>query len=347
MEVYECNPAARLIVEFIDSLSNWYVRRSRARFWAADWTQDKADAYWTLYECLLTLSRLAAPFLPFFSEVTWRTLVKPLAGAAESVHLASYPDADAASIDAALLDEMAATREAVSLGLSARRSQNLKVRQPLGLCELVLADACQRTGLTKHLDLVMEELNVKQVEFTDAPEQYVAYEVKANFKVLGPKFGKKMKAVAKALSEGDGASFYEQLQAGAIRIEVDGELLELTGDDVEVRLTAKEGFAAAQGKGMVVVLSTEITEALRREGWTREFIHTIQNIRKEQGLAYDARIDVEVQTDEQDIVSLIEEFRDSITHEVLAKSLSVVPGTDAEHVKIEECEIGLRVTAKT
>lgn len=345
MDAYESNPAARLIAEFIDSLSNWYVRRSRARFWAADWTQDKADAYWTLYECLLTLARLAAPFLPFFSEVTWRTLVKPLAGAAESVHLAGYPDAVAASIDTALLDEMAATREAVSLGLSARRSQNLKVRQPLGLCELVLADEGQRTGLTKHLDLIMEELNVKQVEFTGAPEQYVAYDVKANFKVLGPKFGKKMKAVAKALADGDGASFYAQWQAGAIRIEVDGERLELTGDDVEVRLTAKDGFAAAQGKAMVVVLSTGITEALRREGWTREFIHTIQNIRKEQGLAYDARIEVTVQTDDQGIATLIEEFRGSITREVLASSLTVAAGTNADRVKIEESEIGLRVMA--
>ncbi len=345
MDAYECNPAARLISEFIDSLSNWYVRRSRARFWAAEWTQDKADAYWTLYECLLTLSRLAAPFLPFFSEVTWRTLVKPLPGAAESVHLAAYPDADAASIDAALLGEMAATREAVSLGLSARRSQNIKVRQPLGLCELVLADESQRPGLTKHLDLIMEELNVKQAEFTNAPEQYVSYEVKPNFKVLGPKFGKKMKGVSKALADGDGAAFYEQLQAGAIHIDVDGERLELTGDDVEVRLTAKEGFAAAQGKGMVVVLSTEVTELLRREGWVREFIHTVQNIRKDQGLDYDARIDVAVQTDDPAIADTIEEFRGAITREVLAASLTVAPGAAAERIRIEDNEMGLRVTA--
>ncbi|MBI2436029.1 MAG: class I tRNA ligase family protein, partial [Candidatus Hydrogenedentes bacterium] len=306
------------IYEFVDSLSNWYVRRSRARFWASAWTQDKADAYWTLYDCLLKLARLAAPFTPFFAEVTWRNLAKPLPGAAESVHLTDYPDAEAAAIDQQLLDEMGVTREAVTLGLSARRAANIKVRQPLAECRLVLADVRLTEGLRKHLDLIMEELNIKHVEFTDKPEEYVSYEVRPNFKVLGPKFGKKVQAVRQALAAGDGAAFYRQLQDGSITLALDGEQLRLTGEDVEVRLTPKEGFAAAQGRQMVVVISTEITEALKREGLVRDFIRGVQELRKEKDLPYDARIQLRFSTADDYFAGVIEEFAEMIGNEVLA-----------------------------
>ena len=323
LDGYETYPAARAVTAFLDGLSNWYVRRSRARFWAGEWTQDKADAYWTLYECLLKLARLAAPFAPFFSEVTWQNLAKPLPGAASSVHLATYPTADAATVDQRLLEDMAATRDAVNLGLSARRAENIKVRQPLALCELVLTDDAMQEGLRNHLGLIVEELNIKRVEFTSKPEEYVAYEVKPNFKVLGPKFGKKVKAIGNALRQGDGAAFFRQIQEGAITLDVEGEAIELTGDDVEVRLAAKEGFAAAQGKNMVVVIATEITEELKREGWVREFIRIVQDIRKEQGLPYDARIRISAATSGQELAGVIEEYRDSIAGEVLASAIAV------------------------
>jgi isoleucyl-tRNA synthetase len=348
LDRFETYPAARAISGFVDGLSNWYVRRSRSRFWASEWSQDKADAYWTLYECLLKLSRLAAPFVPFFCETTWRNLAKPLPGAAESVHLTTYPDADAATLDRQLLDDMAVTREAVTLGLSARRAENLKVRQPLSLCELVLTDHALKPGLENHLNLIMEELNIKRIEFTDRPEDYVSYEVKPNFRLLGPKFGKKLKAIGAALSGGDGAAFYRQIQDGVIVLDVEGGKVELTAEDVEVRLTPKPGFAAAQGKNMVVVISTVITEELRREGWVREIIRLVQDLRKDQALAYDARIEVALHTTDAALLETIEHYRDAIAREVLANSIVAVPNApeDAKTAEIDQASLSVKITAR-
>lgn len=346
MEQYECNPAARAINTFIDGLSNWYVRRSRARFWGSEWTADKADAYWTLYECLLTLARLAAPFVPFFSEYSWRALAKPLPGAAESVHLASYPDADPAALDRTLLDEMATTREAVTLGLNARRQENIKVRQPLARCELVVNNAAAREGLRRHLDLIASELNIKVVEFTDTPEDYVAYEVRPDFKVLGPKFGKRLRAVQQALAQGDGAVMQQQLQEGGIPLELDGESIVLGGDEVEVRLTAKEGFTAAQGRNLVVVIGTEITPELRREGLMREVVRVIQDLRKEQSLAYTARVAVRVATEDAELASVVQEFEETIASEVLANSITVAmasPGNETTTIEGKPVRVSIAV----
>lgn len=348
LDRYETYPAARAISAFVDGLSNWYVRRSRSRFWASEWTQDKANAYWTLYECLLKLARLAAPFVPFFCETTWRNLAKPLPGAAESVHLTSYPTADENALDRKLLDDMAVTREAVTLGLSARRAENIRVRQPLGLCELVLTDAAMKEGLQNHLPLIMEELNIKRIEFTDHPENYVSYEVKPNFRLLGPKFGKKMKAIGKALADGDGAAFYRQIQEGPITLEIEGEMLELTGEDVEIRLTPKPGFAAAQGRNMVVVISTEITEELKREGWVREFIRIVQDMRKEQALAYDARLDVVVTTQDAALAETLTQYRDIISGEVLADTITLdeTLRAEAKAATIDQAELQVSFTVK-
>ncbi len=344
LDTYETYPAAREVSGFVDSLSNWYVRRSRARFWASGWSEDKADAYWTLYECLIKLARLAAPFTPFFAEVTWRNLAKPVAGAADSVHLATYPVADGATIDHGLLDQMALTREAVTLGLSARRVENIKVRQPLGLCELVVANADQRAALEKHLDLIQEELNIKEVAFTDSPEEYVSYEVRPNFKVLGPRFGKNVQQVRKALAGADGAALAAQVQDGGITIEVNGKPEVLTADEVDVRLTPKEGFAAAQGKQLVVVIATEITDELRKEGLVREVVRALQDIRKEQNLAYDARIAVTYATDDASLNEAIDGFREYIAQEVLANSLvSGAADGDAKVVTVEGSELRLLV----
>ena len=347
MENYECHPAAKAIHAFIDSLSNWYVRRSRDRFWSSGWSADKADAYWTLYECLLKLARLSAPFVPFFSEFSWRALVKPLPGAAESVHLAAYPDADPNALDRALLDEMAITREAVTLGLSARRQENIKVRQPLARCELVISNPAARDGLERHMDLITSELNIKLVEFTDTPEEYVSYEVRPDFKVLGPRFGKKMKAVQQALQQGDSALMHQQLQDGGIPLEVDGETITLSGNEVEVRLTAKEGFTAAQGRNLVVVLATEITPELRREGLMRELVRAIQDLRKEQALAYTARIEVVITTEDTELAQVARDYQNPIAAETLADSMTVAtatPGDDA--ATIEGKAVGIAIMVK-
>jgi len=321
MDTLESYPAAREVSDFVDSLSNWYVRRSRPRFWASEWSQDKADAYWTLYECLLTLARLAAPFTPFFTEVTWRNLVKPLPGAFESVHLAEYPSANAAIIDRTLLEQMAITRQAVNLGLSARRVSNLKVRQPLARCELVLSDSGKRAGLERHIDLIKEELNIKEIAFSNDPQQYVTYEVKPNFKVLGPKLGKNVKALGAVLQKTNGGELYAQLQKGSAKLEVEGQAYEFTAEELDVRLTPKPGFAAAQGRDMVVVISTKITEALKREGYAREIIRIVQDKRKAMRLAYDQRIRVTITTLSADWIAAIGEFKADIAAEVLANDI--------------------------
>ncbi|MBX3176581.1 MAG: isoleucine--tRNA ligase [Candidatus Hydrogenedentes bacterium] len=346
MDRYETYPAAREISGFVDSLSNWYVRRSRARFWASGWSADKADAYWTLYECLVKLARLAAPFTPFFAEVTWRNLVRPVPDAADSVHLAAYPEASAMNIDHGLLEEMALTREAVTLGLSARRAENIKVRQPLGLCELVVANPEHRQALESHLDLIREELNIKEVAFTDSPEDYVSYEVRPNFKALGPRFGKNVQAVRQILAKADGAALAAQVQEGGVTIEVDGRPEVLTAEEVDVRLTPREGFAAAQGKQLVVVIATEITEELKQEGLVREVVRALQDIRKDQNLAYDARIRVTIETSDDALNAAIAKHQDYIAQEVLASALACgAAGDGAKEVEIEGSAVKLGVVA--
>jgi isoleucyl-tRNA synthetase len=324
LDEYDTFAAAKAVAALVDSLSNWYVRRSRERFWASAWTSDKADAYWTLYECLLNLSRLAAPFTPFFSDVTWRNLASALPGAPESVHLTRYPEADATALDTGLLDEMAAVREAVTLGLSARRTANIKVRQPLRRCEIVVAREGLEPGLDKNRDLLMKELNIKEIHFAASPEQYVTYEVKPNFKVLGPRFGKNVQALKKVLSEGDSAEFYRSLQSGELQVQVGGEAVALSAEEVEVRLSPKDGFAAAQGRDMVVVLTTDIDDELRREGWVRDLVRLVQDYRKDLQLAYDARIVLTVATESVAFREAVEVFREFVGGEVLAQDVRLV-----------------------
>ncbi len=334
--------AARVISSFLDGLSNWYVRRSRPRFWASEWTQDKADAYWTLYECLLTFARLAAPFTPFFAESTWRNLVRPLPDAFESVHLSEYPKSksrvsrldwdlleqmDVTRQAVNLLEQMDVTRQAVNLGLSARRGANIKVRQPLRACSIVLSKPSLRPGLEAHADIIREELNLKHVDFGVDPQLFVNYEIKPNFKLLGPKLGKKLKAFSAVLASVDGALLYNRLQAeGKASFEVEGSVIELSSDELNVRLLPKEGWAAAQGPDMVVVISTEITDELRREGWARDLVRTVQDVRKDKRLAYDAQIAVTVFSTHRPFCEAIQEFHEYVQRETLAKTLDVKEG---------------------
>jgi len=321
LDNYETYPATRGLSAFLDGLSNWYVRRSRARFWASEWTQDKADAYWTLYESLLRFAQLMAPFTPFFAEVTWHNLTPALPGVPESIHLSPFPKADAAKVDTGLIEAMAAVRDAVNLGLSARRAVNIKVRQPLGLCRIIVANQVVREALENNAALLLEELNIKEIEFAENPEAYVSYEVKPNFKVLGPRFGARVKEIAGALSRGNGADFFCQLQQKhALDLPLAQDTVLLSEEEVDVRMQAREGFAAAQSQSMVVVLSTHITEDLRQEGWAREFIRGVQDLRKEHDLPYDARIRLTIATDDMVLKKALQRFENAIAGEVLACS---------------------------
>jgi isoleucyl-tRNA synthetase len=254
---------------------------------------DKLDVHWTLYECLVALAKLLAPFLPYATEGMWQNLVcRPFPdGEAESVHLCDYPEPDTEAIDRALSRAMGAVRDLVSLGLQVRTAQKLRVRQPLAVAELVLADSDLGSALSGYLDLIRDELNVREVHFVPNADEYVTYNVAPNFRALGPRVGKRMPALKKALAEADGATLLAQLEVdGRVTLQIDGEELSLSSDEIGVSLKARPGFAAAAGSSGVVVLSTTLTDELIAEGLFREILNRIQTFRKELDLEYTGRI---------------------------------------------------------
>jgi isoleucyl-tRNA synthetase len=321
MDAYDNFAACGAITDFVDALSNWYVRRSRDRFWSADkQSTDKLDAYWTLYECLLTTSKLVAPFVPYLAEAIWQNLAGTPFGdrVRQSVHLADFPEPAAAAIDDDLSDRMALVREIVSLGRAARMGAKLKVRQPLAKVEVILADRTHQGWLQDHAALIAEELNVKQVEYTEKADQYITYTVLPDLKRLGPRLGKQLPELKKHLASVDAAGLLARLEKeGSVTFDLPGGAVTLDSQDLQVRLQAKEGWAAAQGAGCVVVLSTDIDEHLIAEGLARELVHAIQNIRKDQNLEYTARIEVGLVTADQGLGDAADRFRDYVQGETL------------------------------
>jgi isoleucyl-tRNA synthetase len=324
MDRYENYPACRRLVEFVDALSNWYVRRSRDRFWKSGTDADKTAAYVTLWRCLAITSELIAPFVPFFAETLYQNLVRAqMPELEESVHLRDYPQADPTQIDRRLIEEMALVREIASLGRAARMDARLKVRQPLSVVELVLADASHREWLEGHLALIADELNVKSVEFAADADRYVTYEVRPNFKAIGPKFGPLAPKIKAALGKANAADLRRQLdEAGKASLVVEGQSVELTPDDVQVTLKAREGWAAAQGRQVVVVLSAELTPELKAEGLARDFVHLVQTARKERRLDYQDRIRIRVSAPGP-VAEAITKYSDYIRGETLATELTM------------------------
>ena len=328
MDAFDNYNACAAIHSLVDGLSNWYVRRSRDRFWAGDSTaSDKLDAYWTLYETLIEVTKLVAPFTPFLAETLWRRLSEPFGDRVlSSVHLCDYPIPDPGRVDDGLSAAMRLLREIASLGRAARADAKLKVRLPLSKVQVVLADDSLIGWLQDHDELVREELNVKSVEYTTGGADYVQYSVVPNFKRLGPKVGRQVPAVKKALAEADGNALLTELQThGKVSLELPEGPIELDDEDVEVRLRAREGWAAAQGSGCVVVLNTEVTDDLRREGLAKDLIRTIQNARKEIGCQYTDRIEVGIETDDDKVRAAVEGHRQLISSETLANRLALEP----------------------
>ncbi len=333
-------------------MSNWYVRRSRDRFWSSEKAQgstDKSDAYWTLYECLLTTCKLIAPFVPFLAEQMWQNLAveafrRPFTGestAEESVHLCDYPTGNPAAIDEELSLRMALMREVVSLGRSARMGAKLKVRQPLSQVEVVLANDAHQAWLEEHAALICAELNVKRVQFTENAEQYITYTVLPDLKRLGPRLGKRLPALKKFLANADGGRLLGELQAKAtITLPLSDGPVTLDADDVQVRLQAKQGWAAAQGHDVVVVLSTGLTPELIGEMLAREEIRVIQDKRKELNLDFTDRINIAIKTDSQELAGASGANTPYICSETLA--LNLVPGElpNAPNVSVFDVSIG-------
>ncbi|MEQ8836232.1 MAG: DUF5915 domain-containing protein, partial [Lacipirellulaceae bacterium] len=334
MDEYDNYNACQAIIAFVDALSNWYVRRSRDRFWAKD-KQDpgKLDAYWTLYECLLTTTKMIAPFVPFLAESLWQQLSLD---SEESVHLCSYPESNAEAIDETLSERMDLVRLISSLGRNARTSAELKVRQPLAKVEVILADPAHQEWLAEHAAVIEEELNVKAVEFSDQPEKYVDYQVLPNFKLLGKKLGKLIPKVKQALGKADGAALLAEMKANdKVTLDIEGDSVELTDEEIEVRLTAKEGWAAANDRGVVVVLATDLTEDLIAEGLARDLVRVIQDRRKELGCEFTDRIEVGVVTDSELLKQAVEQFNEYLASETLSETVSAEGLSDVDPVEIK------------
>ena len=344
LDAYDNFNACAALTAFVDALSNWYVRRSRDRFWAEDkHDPGKLDAYATLYECLLTTTKLIAPFAPFLAETMWQNLAVsaapvgnalhgvPSAEVPESVHLCDYPTADASAIDEALSTQMNLVRDIVSLGRSARMGAKLKVRQPLTKVELCLAQPAHRRWLEDHAPLIREELNVKKVEFAARADEYVAYTVLPDLKKLGPKLGKRLPLVKQALAKVDAAALLQQLEsAKRATLELSDGPLVLEADEVQVRLQAKPGWAAAHGTAGVVVVSTEVTPELAAEGLARDFVHAIQNVRKDLNCEYTDRIRIGV----VGAAPAVRQFADYVRGETLAAAIVFEPLAGVEPIDV-------------
>ena len=348
MDAYDNYGACARLTEFTDALSNWYVRVCRDRYWSGEQSDDKTDAYWTLYECLTTMCKLIAPFVPFLAEEMWQNLAVASFGnrTVESVHLCDYPEGESKVIDEELSERVALMREIVSLGRSARMGAKLKVRQPLSLVEIVLADAKHLDWLKEHAAMIADELNVKRVEFTQKAEQYITYTVLPDLKRLGPRLGKRLPSLRKLLNEADGGQLLASMEAdGKLTFDLPGGSVELDGDDIQVRLQAKEGWAAAQGRQCVVVLATELTDDLIAEGIAREVVRAVQERRKEMGCEFTDRIAVGIVTDDAPLNDAVKQFIDYIRGETLAVELGLkaVDGSEPVELKLAGYEIKLYV----
>ena len=280
-----------VVEPFLDDLTNWYVRRSRRRFWKSEHDSDKQTAYATLYHVLVTLCKLLAPVTPFATEVMYQNLVRSVQpGAQASVHHCEWPQADAAAVDEKLLDQMALARRIASLGLGARGSANIKVRQPLAKVLVYVGDV--KGELTDELAaIVTDELNVKAFEFVAEEGKLVSYRLLPDNKLLGPRFGPKFPKVRAALAAADAAAVAGRVRAGLpVTLTVDGESVELAPEEILVQTQPSAGLAVAADKGVTVAVDATITPDLRAEGLAREIVRRIQTMRKDAGFSIDDRI---------------------------------------------------------
>ena len=319
MAAYELTRVVRGIQAFvIDELSNWYVRRTRERFWGPEMDADKKAVYRTLWEVLLAVAQLMAPFAPFLAEEIYQNLEQSRDGLA-SVHLAPYPVAEEDLIDKTLEERMGLVIDLVSLGRAARNRVQIKVRQPLpGL----LVDRKHQAILARMGDLVLEELNVKTLDYVESPDEYVSYAVKPRLSVLGPKYGKLLKGIAAALAAGNPAAMVETLRSmGGLNLDLGGSTVTLTEEDLEVRVESREGFAVELSQGRYVVLDLRLTAALIQEGLAREIVSKVQTMRKNAGFALTDRINLLFVADDE-VAAAVQACGDYISGETLAASLT-------------------------
>jgi isoleucyl-tRNA synthetase len=331
LEAYDATAAGRAIQAFLDDLSNWYVRRSRRRFWdpGGDGSADTDAAFATLHRCLVTLAQLLAPFTPFIAEVLWRNLGADRDGRPASVHLSDYPEIARSDVDPALDRAMASARQVVELGRRIRVETATKTRQPLS--EAVVHASSPDPGLADLLDIVADELNVRHARFAASDESFGRWRAKPEFRVLGKRLGARVKALAATLADDDG-SIAGRLAAGD-RVEVtidDGSTIALTRDDVNLVQETREGWGVASDGGLTVALDLTISPELRREGLARDLVRVVQDARKAAGLDVTDRIDLAVDADGE-VGDAFDEHVAAIAAETLAVSAVAGPLERATH----------------
>jgi isoleucyl-tRNA synthetase len=346
LDAYDLSRAVDPIQEFIDLLNNWYIRRSRRRFWKSAGPEsdaDKTEAYGTLYGVLKTFITVAAPIMPFITEAIWQNL--RVSGEPESVHLADYPVPREKRRDHALEFRMAVVQRAVSMGRALRSQYSVKVRQPLKTVELVTRNPEEKSVLIEMEEIIREELNVKNVVFRDNEEELVEYEAKANFRVLGKELGKDMKAAAERIAAFKQGEVQSLLEGATLSIELPGgRSVDITSNKLDIRRLEKANLKVLNEGTLTVGLDTEITPELSKEGDVRDLIRGVQNLRKESALEVTDRIVLTLYGSER-LKSAWEAFADYTAAETLAakmlwadcgEMIKIEAGDERWQVKIEK-----------
>ena len=340
LENYKITESARALLEFTDELSNWYVRRCRERFWGKEMTQDKINAYMTLYTALVTISKVMAPMVPFMAEEIYRNLVCSIdKNAPISVHLCDYPVCEEDKINPELEKNMEEVLDVVVLGRACRNAANIKNRQPIGKM-YVKADFALESFYT---DIIADELNVKSVEFTDSVRECTTYSFKPQLKTVGPKYGKHLGFIKNHLSSLDGNAAMDELnEKGSLTFEDNGETIELLKEDLLIEMTQAEGFASESDYGITVVLDTRLSDELIEEGFVREIISKLQTMRKESGFEVMDNIKVYVSGNEK-VEAIMNKNSDEIKNDVLAIEIinASVPNSKEWNINGEKVSLGV------
>ncbi|WP_455381481.1 DUF5915 domain-containing protein, partial [Salinispira pacifica] len=343
LDRYDMQRAIDPIVEFIDLLNNWYIRRSRRRFWRSENDLDKEQAYQTLYAVLHTLVAVAAPVIPFITDAIYQNLRQE--GSPESVHLLDYPVAREEIRDRELETKMKITRQAVSMGRAIRSLHNLKIRQPLKALHLVTRNTEERKILREMEDIIREELNVKEVIFRENEEDLVVYQAKPNYPVLGRMLGKDMKSAAEKISALSPREVQGLMEGTTLSIDLGTRTLDLTIDQVIVQRNERENLKVLNEGSLTVALDPEVTEDLRQEGLIRDLIRAVQNLRKESGFDVTDRISLYLQADDE-LQQAVDNYQDYLMNETLAVELQWLRRDDAREVSVGEksCRIAVEKT---
>ena len=315
---YRIPEAAKALQSFVDDMSNWYVRRSRERFWAKGMEQDKINAYMTLYTALVTVAKAAAPMIPFMTEDIYQTLVKSIdASAPESIHLCDFPEVHENWIDPKMEEDMADLLEIVVMGRAARNTANIKNRQPIGT--MYVKSEFQLSEFYK--EIIEDELNVKEVVFKDDIADFISYSFKPQMRTVGPKYGKLLNKIKTVLSELDGNKAMAELKStGELKLDIDGEKIVLLEEDLLIDMAQMEGYVSESDHTITVVLDTNLTPELIEEGFVRELVSKIQTMRKEAGFEVMDKIRVYAK-DNDKIVDIMKNHGDEIKSEVLAEDI--------------------------